>query len=481
MTQHNPKEPAEIMRVVTRAMTIVGGVNGLLALRLSRIAAAGLLVLTALAGPVSSRDAQRSLSDSLAAVYEAPGGAPDVDWATAGLTEYLAYAATQSPAVRAAFYEWTSVLERSGYAGAPPYPSFTYGYFIESVETRVGPQTQVFRLRQDFPWFGTLGARKDITTQASRAAYEKFESEKLKLFYQVKSAYYEYYYLGRAISITRDNLELLTFWESVARAKYRVALTRHPDIIKAQVELGKLEDRLRTVEQMATPVVEQLRAVMNLPDSVELPVPTEVDIDEVPIDGDTVIAEVLANNPDLKSLQHLIDKEQAAMRLAGKVSWPSFSIGVDYIDVGEAVDPTMPESGKDAFLATVGMSIPIWFGANKSRKDEAEARYRRAQSNLADAQNRLRAFSERIIFEYDDALRKTKLYRDGLVPKAEQSLDVNYTAYQAGETDFLNLLDAQRQLLDFQLQFERSRSNLGITRSKIEMVTGRTFSESTDE
>ena len=58
------------------------------------------------------------------------------------------------------------------------------------------------------------------------------------------------------------------------------------------------------------------------------------------------------------------------------------------------------------------------------------------------------------------------------MPKAEQSLNANYTAYQAGETDFLNLLDAQRQLLDFQLQFERSRSNLAIRRAELEMISG---------
>ncbi|MCK5407684.1 MAG: TolC family protein, partial [Candidatus Krumholzibacteria bacterium] len=117
-------------------------------------------------------------------------------------------------------------------------------------------------------------------------------------------------------------------------------------------------------------------------------------------------------------------------------------------------------------------TLPIWFGANKSRRQEAEAQYRRAQYNHAEVLNRLRAMTEKIVFEYEDALRKTRLYRDGLLPKAEQSLNANYTAYQAGETDFLNLLDAQRQLLEFQLQFERARSNLAIHRAELEMISG---------
>jgi outer membrane protein TolC len=413
------------------------------------------------------------LSDSLAAVYELSEPRMQFDPATAQLRDYLAYAATQSPALKAAFYDWKSILERAGYVGALPDPWFSYTYFIESVETRVGPQNQIFRLRQSFPWFGTLGAKKDITLEAAAAAFQKYEAEKLKLFYRVKSAYYEYYYLGRDIAITRENLELLTFWESVARAKYRVALTQHPDVIKAQVELGKLEDRRWTVEQMVEPVVARLRAVTNLPDSLSLPVPKQIDVEEAPVNRDTVIAQMLVNNPDLKSLTHLIDKQSSAMRLAGKQSWPDFFVGLDYIETGEAINPGVPDSGKDPFMISAGVSLPIWFWANKSRKQEAEAQYRKAKNDLANARNQLMALAERIVFEHEDALRKTRLYRDGLVPKAEQSLNANYTAYQGGETDFLNLLDAQRQLLDFQLQYERSKTDLAISRAKIEMVTGR--------
>lgn len=160
------------------------------------------------------------------------------------------------------------------------------------------------------------------------------------------------------------------------------------------------------------------------------------------------------------------------MRLADKQAYPDFVVGVGYVDIGEAIDPNMPESGKDAWTATVGITLPIWFGAEKSRRQEAQAQYRLAEYEFTDASNRLRALSKEIVFEYEDALRKTRLYRDGLVPKAEQSLNANYAAYQAGESDFLSLLDAQRQLLDFQLKFERSRSDLAIRRAELEMVTG---------
>jgi outer membrane protein TolC len=436
------------------------------------------LILVTQGKPAAAPKEPRRLADSLTTIYETADGEADTaslsafDRDAVNLEDYLAYAALHNPSLRAAFHNWKSALEKTGYAGVLPDPRFSYSYFIESVETRVGPQVQILKLQQAFPWFGTLGARKDISVEAAGAAYQKYEAKKLNLFYEVKSAYYEFYYLGRAIAINRENLELLKFWEAIARSKYRVALKQHPDVIKAQVELGKLEDRLHSLEDMINPVAVRLKTVANLPDSLELLLPVGISVEETTVERDSAYAYVLANNPDLKSLLHVVEKGRAAKRLAGKESYPDFVVGVGYINIGEAIDPDMTDSGKDAWTATVGITLPIWFGANKSRKQEAEAQYRYAQFRHADAVNRLRAITEKLVFEYEDALRKTRLYRDGLVPKAEQSLNANYTAYQAGETDFLNLLDAQRQLLEFRLQFERARSNLAIRRAELEMISG---------
>jgi cobalt-zinc-cadmium efflux system outer membrane protein len=440
-----------------------------------------LLALSFLAQPAAgmSRDEARQLSDSLSTVYVAADADTVFDPAAAGLEDYLAFAARQSPELRAAFYQWQAAMKRAGYVGAMPDPVVAYSYFIESVETRVGPQIQRVALKQAFPWFGTLGARKDVAWESANAAYHRLQSEMLELFYRVKNAYCEYYYLGREISVTRENLQLLEFWESIARAKYRVGLQQHPDVIKAQLELGKLEDQLLTLEDRADPAAARLRAIMGLAGDVALPLPDSLHVVEVPVELDSVLAWSLANNPDLKTFESMIERERAAKSLASKATLPSFQLAVDYIDVGSAIVPNIPDSGKDTWMATVQLNVPIWFGANKARKQEAEAQLIRARYDRNDAENRLRALVEAVAFGYDDALRKTRLYRDGLLPKAEQSLNASYVAYQAGQLDFLNVLDAQRLLLELQLQFERSQSDLAIRGAELEMITGVELANST--
>lgn len=440
----------------------------------SIIAAAAVLTLSLL--PMNATAANTVLGagsvDSLDALYSTDTRPPAHFDSTTTLDDYLAYAALGNPGLRRSFYTWKAAMAHAGYAGAWMDPMLTYSRFIEQVETRVGPQNQKFGLMQAIPWPGTLGAKKSIAAEQANAAYKKYEAQKLELFHAVRSAYYDYFYLGRDIELTQENLELLSFWESVARARYEVAMSKHPDVIKAQVELGKLEDRLLTLKDKRLPAASRLRAILNLPDSVELPVPSELDVTEFSPDRDEIAAAVRANNPDLKALTHTIESRRAGTRLASKLALPQFSLGVTYIETGQALNPSLPESGKDPWAVGVNINLPIWFGKNNARKREASANLRAAELNYEDAQNKLTALVDKVLFRYSDALRKVRLYRDGLIPKAEQALNASFTAYQAGETDFLNLLDAQRQLLAFQLEFEQARANLATRHSELEVLIG---------
>lgn len=434
------------------------------------LAAVVLLILNSQAN--ADRLLHSDKADSLGRQFELGSGEQVVIPEDASLSFYFDLAMKRSPALRSAFYQWKAAIEKTGYAGALPDPMFSFAYFVENVQTRVGPQEERLGLKQSFPWFGTLGAKKDVAIGNANASYSRLEATRLQLLAQVKAAYLDLFFLGQELQITEDNLELLKFWESVARSKYTVGLRQHPDVIKAQVELGKLDDELKTLQESVPPAAARLRALLNLTDSVDLPIPDSVDVAELELKPDSVLDAVSQNNPNLEALNHIIDREEAGTRLAGKLSMPSLTAGVDYIVTGEALIPDLKDSGKDPWMVGVGLSLPIWFGKNRSRTSEAHARLRTAEYNLQEKRNQILAYTQKVLFDYSDALRKTRLYRDGLVPKAEESLNASYASYQAGKMDFLNVLDAQRQLLDFQLTVEREKVRLGKNSALLEMLTG---------
>ena len=393
------------------------------------------------------------------------------------LQDYLAYAALHNPGLQASFNHWKAALERIPQVKALPDPKFTYTAFIREVETRVGPQEQKFGLSQTFPWFGTLRLRGDVAVEAANGAHQRFEAEKLRLFFQVKDAYYEYYYLERAIGITIDNLELLKHLESVAQAKARAGAPLL-SVIRAQVELGKLEDHRHALTDLRGPIAAKLNAALNRPYDAFLPWPKQAPFRNVKLREEVLFARLRENNPELKSLDFAIAGNEKAVELARKDSYPDFTLGFNYIDTAEALNLSTPNSGKDPVTAIIAVNVPIWRGKYKAAVQEAQllreaaVNMRKERRNLLDVELRL------ALYQFRDSERKIDLFRDTLTPEAEQSLNITEETYRAGNVDFLSLIDAQRLLLEFQLASERALVNREQSLAKIEMLTGREIARS---
>ena len=391
----------------------------------------------------------------------------------ASLTEYLRYAALNNAGLEAAFDRWEAALERIPQVRALPDPRFNYTYFIEEVETRVGPQRQKFGIMQMFPWFGTIRLRGDAAAEAAAAAGQVYERTKLRLFYRVKAAYHEYWHLAQAIALTRQHIQLVTNLEGVARTRFKSGSAPHSAVIQAQVELGKLDDRLRTLQSLRRPIVARLNAALNRPTQLPLPWPSSLPEDAAAFTDEQAMQWLAESNPDLRRLDHLVAKEEAGVRLAKKNRYPDITVGVDYVDTDDALNPDLADSGKDPVMAMVSVSLPIWLG--KNRAADREARYRKvaAEADRDDAGKRLASDLELALYHFRDAERKIDLYGDTLVPMAEQSLKVTQQGFEAGSTSFISLIDARRLLLEFQLAERRAQADRGQRLAEIEMMTGR--------
>lgn len=468
-----------------------------------------------------SMQQQRGVADlePVASTRPSPGFGPREDPtdtlpvldANATLSDYLAYAALKNAGLRAAFNRWKAKLERVPQVRALPDPRFTYAYFIREVETRVGPQKQKLGLSQVFPWFGKLELREDVALEAANAERQRYEVAKLKLFFEVKRAFYEYYYLGRAVEIVRSNRDLVKYLESVARTKYKTATARHADVIRAQVELGKLEDRLRSLVDLRKPIVARLNAALNRPTELDLPWPQVLPDEHVELSDERLIEWLAGASPELKALEHEIAKERRSIELAKKARYPDLTVGVDFTDVGDIarpnpqrfgspaarrsgmrvlqgqgdavdgvnlVDSFMPgdrpsDSGQDIWMVWMSLNIPIWHDKYSAGEREARARYRAAVQAKVERKNTLASQVKMSLYYFRDAERKIDLYRDTLVPKADESLKATEAAFRAGTSSFLDLVDAERALLEFQLSHQRARVNRSQRLAELEMLVGR--------
>jgi outer membrane protein, heavy metal efflux system len=399
----------------------------------------------------------------------------------ASLDDYLHYAVRHSPALAAAFNDWRAAVERIPQARSLPDPQLSFGYVVSQIDARRTPRGENYRLSQMFPWFGTLRLRGDIASEEALAAERQFEAERWNLFHRVSHSYYEYYFLERSIDIVRSNLELARHLEGVARARFR-ADGAQQDVLRAQVELGRMDDRLRNVEDLRGPVRAALNAALGRPAQAQLPPPPPTDelrIEPIPaLERDAEwIALARETSPELQALRHRLAGRQDRIDLARRDRFPDVMLGVEYGRNADARMAMMDGGGTDMLMGMVSINVPIWFRKYSAAIHEAEALHESSRRQLENRELQLESELKRALYAFRDAERKVDLYAHTLLPLTRQSLRVTESSYRTGEAQggFLDLVDSQRVLLEFELALERARTDRFQRLAEIERLLGRSM------
>lgn len=131
-----------------------------------------------------------------------------------------------------------------------------------------------------------------------------------------------------------------------------------------------------------------------------------------------------------------------------------------------------PGMGDDPVMLKFGMRLPIGRARYEAAEREMVARSRAVAHERADETNRIVAAIQRTWFEHTDADRRFRLFKDTLIPKAEESLAASLAGFRTGDTTFLSLLDTERTLIEFSIAAERARADRGKALARLQTLAG---------
>ncbi len=134
--------------------------------------------------------------------------------------------------------------------------------------------------------------------------------------------------------------------------------------------------------------------------------------------------------------------------------------------------PGQRGSGDDPVILMFSMNIPLWQDNYKAAEQQAKVNVRKIQELRTDIENKILSRVFEVLYDIEDSQRKTHLYGDVLVLKAEELVQASETSYKAGMIDFLSLIDAQRMLLKYELDYERAVTNNQQKLAELEMLVG---------
>lgn len=375
------------------------------------------------------------------------------------LEAYLQQAQRANPSLKAFEAHYDAATQRIPQVSALPDPTFQITHFVESIQTRTGPQDNAFVLSQRIPWFGKLGSREDAASAEAEALWFAYQNQQLMLARTVSLMYYEYGYTGHAINLTRENLALLEKLEPITEEKIKAGGDLNT-LLRLKVEMGKVSDQLQSLEQKRIAQSAQLDQLLALSSADVLPWPSwEAPLIEA-LDARSLAIAIETNNPELEMLQRKIASAEARKEIARLESYPDITLGLNYIQVGDpVVNPTTPDAGQDPWGFTVAVNIPIWFNKYDASRAEALASKRATENEYQNRLNELRSELSTSIARLNDASRRLKLYGEELLGLAQQAAEITRSSYESGRTGILEVIDSERTLLELQTLYWRAAAD----------------------
>ncbi len=430
------------------------------------------------------------------------------------LERYLLEAAENHPSLHARHAEWLAALERIPQVTSLDDPMLEFSYFVRSNMSR-----SKIMVSQRFPWFGTLRLRGEKAALDAEAALERFYAERNRIFADVKEAYFDYALLADRIRVTESQAEVLSYMEDVVEGRLALGLAAEDELLRISIDKARLQDQYEELHQLRTPLAARLNETLGCEVCEERPWPESAEFPPSAPPAPVVLARIRVANPDLSIYDHLAAGRRTEIELARKDGWPSFTIGLEYMDnrrPSMELDPRPPailrgmnmgvetaagmmtprpfdiamtatdtamafenqrmtdREGRDEIMVSVGLSLPIWrnrvrAGIAEARHRESAVRYEKRRTTLA-----LDTAARQALFELQDAQRRHRLYNENLLPQAQRTYESLQSRYAtgAGGATFLDVLDSIQTLLEFELEAIRAERDWHVSAAQLEYLMG---------
>ena len=381
------------------------------------------------------------------------------------LDAVLAYAQEHNPAIKAAQSRLVAAQARPVQVSSLEDPMFTYeGFNIPENLDLSRTDNNILKLSQKLPFPGKRRLRGEVATREAAIAGEEVRMAEVTTRAEVTKAYYDLWQVHHNLLIYSRDKELMAQFATVAEKKYAVGQVSQPDVLRAQVELTRLINRVTTETLRLGEVSATLNGLLSRPPEALLGVPQDP---PTPVVRQTLaeLAELtLQTRPEIAAKAVAIHRDSAALALAQKAYLPDFDVTAERFFNG---------GRSDGFGLIVSVTIPLAY----RRKYDAGVAEARAQLDADKAD--LRAAQDVALAQVKGALARAQtavalvnLFTQTHIPQAEQALASSRINYQTGMVDFLSLIDSLRVVEQVHLEHLTATADFEKAYADLERAVG---------
>jgi cobalt-zinc-cadmium efflux system outer membrane protein len=419
----------------------------------------GLLLLAGCVFSPEGEDEERGRARDAWPGEEASALAPN-----ASLEEILRHAYLSNAGLKERWWAWQAALEQIPQDSSQPTTlSLTYSQMFENGQSSWAQTT--FGVANDpmasFVWPGKLSTAGRRALANARAAGHRFEAARLELRARVVAAWFEFALLAQTIRLRESDLAILETLVDAAGARVRAGTAPQQDVVKARTQRALARNRLETARSRAPGRRADLNALLNREPFAALEPPREFPAPRTFKETDQeILARLAERNPELEALAREAGGREEAVSLMRQQYIPDFALGAA-ADAGGLM------------RSIAGMvTIPIFrYPAIEASIAQARAELERTRAWRRQVEHDLKAKAVLLLYDLRNADRQSSLYRDAILPQAEQVVEATRAAYTAGRVPVIELLDSQRMKLEILLMLSELNAEREKALAELEALT----------
>lgn len=390
------------------------------------------------------------------------------------LSQLVETAVANNPELKASEARWQMFRNRAAQARAFDDPMLMLkiqnGIVSDPLNFQMDTMTaKVIGLSQQIPFWGKRGLKGEMAEKEAESYRWSVEERKLELTRMVKETFYQIYFTDKSVEIVDRNIRILDDFITLAETKYSVGQGAQQDVFKAQVERSRMLDMRISLEQQRKSLQAGLNAFLYRPADTPVGKIPDFDIKPLTQSPEELRGIALENRPMFKSLEAQIEKGKAGRRLARKEFYPDFNVSFEYMQR----DPAMGEEGLDMYSLGVTFNLPVQQRRRLAMVAESSSEITMATEEVNSLKNSIDSGISDLLAQLERRTRLADLYKNGIIPQAEQSLESAAIGYRVNKVDFLTLLDNRVTLFNYEREYYDSLADYQMKKAQLEALIGK--------
>jgi outer membrane protein TolC len=388
---------------------------------------------------------------------------------------YIRFALSQNAGVQAARKRMEAAAMRVPQAASLKDPMLSvtgWPFFPYVPQTAAGRVTTDTMISQEVPWVGKLRAQSQAAEAEVDMARAQLAAAELEVIEQVSRGYYQLYFVEQSLQITQKNRTLLADVLQIADVRYRTGQTSQQDVLRLQAELSTVDGDIVRLGQELDSARADLAQLLHV--SPETPFETmgRLADRDIPRDIDRLYKQAVVARPELHEQLAAIERDRFKVQRARLDYYPDLTFGALWgeMTTNRALAPSA--DGLDMVGLNISGNLPVYRGRISAGVREAQAQVVASARQYDQVRDQTLRDVKSLFAQAKSQHEIARLFRESIIPKTEQALDVAIREYQVGTTEFVQLIDNWRELLRLQIMHQQLEAQLRQTLASLERIVG---------